>query len=392
MSQSLTIITPGGVAMAPEEIFALISHCHRIRHTIEESVSRLRPFASIVPALPLALGYLQRAADQCDYLAKRLDELARETASQESWRQKRLLTVRDNFAWLAVAGSAWGASGKGGAWAQSMTVGSGNTRKPRSTLRGSQPQAVFDDAAAVLLGNEARPHGSRVIPVRRLDGVTPALTMADRIARIPQPGTPVRIETYRGTDGSTHADVFIAGTNQWSVGTGDSPFDMESNLALVAGFDASSVSATTQAMRRAGISPGDSVSFTGHSQGGLVAATLAESGVYVTRSLVTVGAPTSTVPIRGDYPALIIEHSNDVVTGLGGARVTTGATVVSRDSGHGRLDIYGAHSQDGYVETAALIDKSAGVDLADFAATPPAATGTAHVFSAKRFRTPRLRG
>jgi hypothetical protein len=370
--------------MAPEEVFALIAHCHRAHHSIEGSLARLRLLTSQLPALVTAIRRLRDAADHCERLADTLDMLARATADQEATRQRRLYGLRDTVAWAAVAASAWSASGKGEAWAQSMSGRSPTATHSRSALMGSQPESRWDDAAAVLLGARGSSPAVRVATASHTSGVKPAMTMAHRIARIPHPATPIRIDTYQLSDGSRHADVFVAGTNQWSVGTGGSPFDMDSNLALVAGGNAASVEATSQAMRAAGVRPGDSVSFFGHSQGGMVATTLAESGVYSTRSLVTVGSPTGTLPVRGTYPALALEHSNDIVTGLGGRRLPTQHTVVIRDSGHARGDVYGAHSQDSYIETASQVDRSPGLDLSEFRPPRDTSAGQTYVFSANR--------
>ena len=102
--------------------------------------------------------------------------------------------------------------------------------------------------------------------------------------------------------------MFIAGTNDWSLHSTDSAFDMSSNLALVAGVQAASLIATERAMADAGVTRNDRVVFVGHSQGGAVAATLAESGRYDTAGLFTVGAPTGTLPVTGSYPSLTVEH------------------------------------------------------------------------------------
>lgn len=378
--------------MAPEEVFGLIAHSHSAYNRMEASLARLRLLTPHLPALVAPIAQLRRAADDCDSLARTLDLLARATADQEAARQRRLYGLRDTVAWAAVAASAWSASGKGEAWAQSMSGRSPTSEPGRSALRGREPGARWGAAAAVLLGPRDSAQTVRISTVSHTNGVKPAITMADRIARIPHPATPIRVDMYRLSDGSRHADVFVAGTNQWSVGTGDSPFDMDSNLSLVAGSDAASIRATSQAMRTAGVRPGDSVSFFGHSQGGMVATTLAESGVYATRSLVTVGSPTGTLPVRGHYPALAIEHSNDLVTGLGGRRLPTQHTVVITDSGHRRSDVYGAHSQESYIETASRVDRSPGVNLSDFRPPRDTGTGQTFVFSAKRVTSRSRRG
>jgi len=387
----LTIITPGGVAMATEEVFELTAACRRASAELAESSGRLQSLSHPLSRIHLATTAVAVAKRRLDELVTALTQLAENAAVQEAWRQARLGSIADRLVHTVSAGIAWGGVGWGDGWVSSVT-GQGHT-SPRSHLKGREPTAWRDDTAAVLLGEADPTSVPAVRPVERVLSVSPAMSMAERIARIPTPESPIRVETYRLGDGSTHADVFIAGTSQWGVGTGDSPFDLRSNLGLVAGVSAASVIATTQAMRHAGVAPGDSVSFVGHSQGGAVALTLAESGVYSTRSLVTVGSPTGTLPVRGNYPAVVIEHSNDVVPGLGGARLTTQATVIQRDSGHGFPDIHAAHAVDSYRETAAMIDRSSAPEVTRLlSGWGEGLVGRATVFSASQRPVPRPPG
>ena len=384
MSSGLTILTPGGLAMATEEVFVLMDQCRVMASVCDSSACRLRMVSHTARGAGTAVAALDRARDEFDALAVSLHQLASRAAEQEASRARRLVTIRDRFLHTAVAGAVWSGAGKGEAWINSMT-GAQPATVPRSKRRGREDGAAMDDAAAILVGYQGAQGRVAVQVVSTSSTVEPAQSMAERIARIPDTKNPIRIETYRLPNGDTHADVFIAGTDDWGVATGKTPFDLESNLKLVAGYTALSVVATTQALRHAGVKPGDSVTFIGHSQGGAVATTLAESGVYKTAGLVTAGSPTGTLSVRGDYPAVVIEHTNDVVPGLGGGRLTTQATVVTRDSGHHRLDVVGAHSTEGYHYTATLIDRSPAPELAPIA-TPVSAgqRGRVVVFSATR--------
>ena len=364
MPGGLTILTPGGVAMASEEVFALMGQCRVMASVCDSAAWRLRMVGQKVPGCANASRALGKAREEIDALATSLHRLANQAAAQEESRQRALRSLRDRFLSTAVAGVVWSGSGKGDWWAASMAGGKNAIYPPRGQLRGARHDAAMDDAAAILVGPEGTPVSVAVTAVSVGGAISPAQSMAERIARIPDTKNPIRIETYRLPNGETHAEVFIAGTHDWGVGSGETPFDLESNLRLVAGHTALSVIATTQALRHAGVKEGDSVTFIGHSQGGAVATTLAESGLYKTAGLVTAGAPTGTLPVRGDYPAVVIEHTNDIVPGLGGGRLTTQATVVTRDSGHSRLDVVGAHSTDSYTHTATLIDQSAAPELA----------------------------
>ncbi len=385
MSSGLTILTPGGLAMASEEVFSLIDQCRVMATVCDQSAWRLRMVASMTEGVGTAATALRAAQDECEYLATSLHQLATEAAAQEAWRQRTLHSLRDRLLHTAVAGAAWSGSGKGDAWVASMTGHADGSSVPRSQLSGGVDESSVDDAAAILLGHNTALPAVSVTAVFVAGAVRPAQSMAERVARIPDTKNPIRVETYELSDGTTHAEVFIGGTHEWGVGSGETPFDLESNLKLVAGHTALSVVATTQALRQAGVKPGDSVTFTGHSQGGAVATTLAESGVYKTTGLVTVGSPTGTLPVRGDYPAVVIEHTNDLVPGLAGERLTTQATVVTRDSGHRRFDVVGAHSTDSYEHTASLIDRSSAPELS-IVPRPLASSerGRVVVFSATR--------
>jgi len=393
VSSGLTILTPGGVAMASEEVFALMGQCRVMASVCESSAWRLRMVGQMASGTGSAIAALHGAKHEFDSLATSLYRLAAQAAEQEAGRARTFHSLRDRFVYTAVAGAAWSGAGKGDAWVASMTGHTDGPTAPRSELRGNVKDGTMDDVAAILAGHSGALPDVSITVASAAGAIVPAQSMAERIARIPDTRNPIRVEKYRLANGDTHAEVFIAGTHDWGVGSGTTPFDLESNLRLVAGHTALSVVATTQAMRRAGVKPGDSVTFVGHSQGGAVATTLAESGIYKTTGLVTAGSPTGTLPVRGNYPAVVIEHTNDIVPGLGGERLTTQATVVTRDSGHRRLDVVGAHSTDSYEYTAALIDRSAAPELKmRLGPVSPAERGSVMVFSATRQQAPQPLG
>lgn len=227
----------------------------------------------------------------------------------------------------------------------------------------------YESAASAVLGVAALAGVRGTAPVtivqvgadhRRGDGVTassPPHTLADRVGRVPEPATPIVIERYRRDDGAAHFEVFIAGTDPHAPLGGDRPWDMLSNVALLAEQPASSRQAVEAAMRAAGVETTSSVVFTGYSQGGAIATVLAESGQWNTAGLVTVGAPTGAIPVTGGYPAIVIEHREDLVPVLSGIRRETTAVVVRGDardvSSGGTLP---AHDFDHYLTTARLAD------------------------------------
>lgn len=114
--------------------------------------------------------------------------------------------------------------------------------------------------------------------------------------------------------------VDIRGTQSFTVGT-DGPQDMLTNLQGVGGMDSDQFYAIQEAMKDAGIAPGEAVEFAGHSQGGIMAAQLAADpdvrSRYNVVSVVTAGSPTATIAPT-DVPVLSYENSGDIVPGLDG--------------------------------------------------------------------------
>ena len=114
--------------------------------------------------------------------------------------------------------------------------------------------------------------------------------------------------------------VDIRGTQSFTVGT-DGPQDKLTNLQGVGGMDSDQFYAIQEAMKDAGIAPGEAVEFAGHSQGGIMAAQLAADPAvrehYNVVSVVTADSPTATIAPT-DVPVLSYENSGDVVPGLDG--------------------------------------------------------------------------
>ena len=259
----------------------------------------------------------------------------------------------------------------------------------------------IDSAALAVLGLAALAGSSGVDPVRvdrvgadrqRGEGTavsTPPASLADRVGRVPDPATPIVVERYPLPDGSWHFEVYIAGTDSSAELGGDRPWDMASNIALVAEQNASSLQAVEAALTAAGATSSSSVVFTGYSQGGAIATALAESGQWSTTGLVTIGAPTGGMPVRGHYPAVVIEHREDVVPVLSGIRRETNAVIVRGDallSASGHETALPAHELERYEATAVAADAHGNATLqATVAGLPSLSTnGERMVFTATR--------
>lgn len=191
----------------------------------------------------------------------------------------------------------------------------------------------------------------------------PAVTFAERAARIPEGAAQVRIDRYRSVGEADRFEVYIGGTRDFSAVTGTEPWDMTSNVAGIAGRAGGSYRAVQEAMAAAGISAGSPVVFTGYSQGGLVAAQLAASGAYNAGGLFTLGAPAAQVPVPASVPWLAVEHTDDIVPALGGTWASADPVLASRQLFAGTpVDTsvaFPAHQLYAYRQTAALLDASA---------------------------------
>lgn len=175
----------------------------------------------------------------------------------------------------------------------------------------------------------------------------------------------IRIEGYQTEKGRVLI-VYLPGTANWNpVGKG-SAFDLQSNLELIGDQDNSnSVRAARAAIEEYGAKPTDKLILVGYSQGGLIAAELAESGNNVS-GVVTIGSPVSNTRFDSDLPVVSLEHSNDVVPAFSGSTnpITENWSTASR---HLNLEpgqnVSEAHAIGNYVETAKMADDSTDTGL-----------------------------
>ncbi len=223
----------------------------------------------------------------------------------------------------------------------------------------------------------------------------------DLVGRIPHadPDMPqVRIERYEpDAGGQPTFVVYLGGTIDSSLLATDEPWDMTSNLVALADLDAGSLRAALAAMRAAGIASDDLVTLVGHSQGGLLAARLAQSPDFRIGDVVTVGAPIHQIAVPHGVTVTALEHTEDLVPTLGGVSLegvgavggllgavvgagafagagtagggsTSGSTTFVRRSALGGMvpdgsDPLPGHNLNRYVETGRVIDSSADAQL-----------------------------
>ncbi|MBM7818215.1 hypothetical protein JOE63_000692 [Cellulosimicrobium cellulans] len=146
-------------------------------------------------------------------------------------------------------------------------------------------------------------------------------------------GTPTWVVAIPGTQ--------ISRTNLRTVFNMTSNYDLaDDDLAVRAQAD--SVRATMEAMRQAGIGPGDDVVLVGHSQGGMVATTVAAAsvGTYSVRHVMTAGSPVSNHGLPPGIKATHIETQGEGVSDADGAenpatpdRVTVTGVLPAPDGG-----------------------------------------------------------
>jgi len=370
MSNGLVVTTAGMLWVSEDEILALATSLKDVQAELVRvnqrvaaiQVSERDPFTEALRSIPAVslgpiVGLLERLLQDAEALGLAVRHYAEATADQERWRIATWEVPRERLLSL-------------------MTVVLG-----RGDLSSAVQAGDISPAAKVLLGNPG-PHAVAVESVGPgPQSVNRATSLSERVGRIPDGENPIRIERYQTPSGSWESDVYIAGTQHWGLGSSAEPFDMESNLALVAGVSAASLVAVQAAMKKAGVRATDRVHYVGHSQGGLLASRVAESGRYLTGSVLTVGAPLGTAPASGSYPALAIVHTDDLVPGVAGAQEPTGRTLIETHSGSSPLDVAGAHSREGYAHTAERMDAS---PARDSFPRWDAAEGKAQTFSARR--------
>lgn len=183
------------------------------------------------------------------------------------------------------------------------------------------------------------------VPGRATTTPRGASQLLSRISALSSSDTNGQVEVLRHTtplDGGaqrTSWSVVIRGTQRWDAG-GANPQDLLTNLQGVAGEESDQVRAVRTAMEMAGIQEGDTIEFTGHSQGGIIAAQMAAdpqvAGVYHVAAVLTAGAPTAGASVGAGVDMLNLENTGDPVPALDGSANTDrgNSTTVHFDGRH----------------------------------------------------------
>lgn len=254
---------------------------------------------------------------------------------------------------------------------------------PAIAALGAEVGAPESAAVALALAGGLGVLGSRVLvegPVRvdRTDHrrVDPPQSVGDLAARVPAPsadGPQIRVERY-GEGDDRRFIVYIGGTVELGPVAGEQPFDNTSNVHGVAddaGIGALRLSgadsgagerAVREALRDAGMRPGDPLLAVGYSGGGAIAAQLAADPELGAVGAVSLGGPVASAPTAPGVPLLAVEHEEDFVPATGGSghpaaeRVTVSRSALEPGSRYDAL--FPAHQLARYRETALLVDES----------------------------------
>lgn len=223
-------------------------------------------------------------------------------------------------------------------------------------------EGLFGEGHATTVRARADSHGARSPRCLQdvMDGLLVEQSRGD--------GT-VSIETVTHADGTRSHIVTIPGTEDASLND-KNPFDNQANGAGVEGRTSDAQIAIVDAMRAAGIQPGDEVMLAGHSQGGINAVALAARPEFLEEfnvtHIVTAGSPAGRMDLPPSINVLHLEHTEDLVSAFDAVSNpdTPTRTTVQRDlllSGDPAMeelgrDITGAHHLVAYGSTAGLVD------------------------------------
>ncbi len=197
-----------------------------------------------------------------------------------------------------------------------------------------------------------RPVFSRPVPPPEAPVTDPAEAMRIVIEQDEQ----VTIHEHRMPDGSTRWQVFVRGTQL------DDPsgLDLRANLENAGSLENApgleglhgSDAAVAQAMRDAGVRPGDAVDLFGFSQGASAVANVAATGEFSVETALLVGGPVGATELPPGVTALSVAHAGDLVPALDGWSDEGGVptTVVVSAGGHGSGPL-ARHSGLEYAET-----------------------------------------
>jgi hypothetical protein len=186
------------------------------------------------------------------------------------------------------------------------------------------------------------------LSVQSAGPVSAPQTLEDRVSRIPSGDTHIRIERF-----GDRVELYLSGTN-FTGGT-DDPWNAVSNVELARTTSAASLIAVTEALAAVGVTSATPLVVTGHSQGGLIALALADSGRFRLEGVITVGTPAGIVGDTPGIPTIHLIHPNDPIPPLGGLVAQTSTTWIIESENRGAL--FDVHHNSAYVSSARQVDE-----------------------------------
>ena len=337
-----------------ERIISELSHIqNRITHELHplaqlHGIIHHIQFDSVVPEVLVRLG-LQRhgcfiagenyfTADV--RLAHKFNGLG-EFLHDNPWLAKRI----PNQAWLALGGA-------------TLLAGFTNTNLTALAVRAGRPLLPMEKLGAI---SNVVPDGKPTLIEKtpRNNSENPD-SIAALTGRLNNEDGRVRIERYETLNGKATV-VYLPGTAEWNPARSSKAFDIRSDVELASGkTESDSLIAVREAISRAGVSLDEKLILVGYSQGGMIAAEMAESGLPVS-GIVTIGSPIAESHLSNGIPVISLEHTNDVVPAISGKTnpISENWVTATRhlDLQAGQT-VIAAHSMRGYQETAALADSS----------------------------------
>lgn len=167
--------------------------------------------------------------------------------------------------------------------------------------------------------------------------------------------------------------VDITGTTVWNLDPRrrtPQVSDLGTNLRALANRPSVFERGVLQALRQAGVRPGEPIMLVGHSQGGMIAARLAgqlrhEAGFTVTH-LVTAGSPIGLAPVPASVTVLSLQNAGDLVPELDGADNPRRGNWITVRTSRGDSSVLGRHSVQAYLAGAGDLDSSTDGSLAQW--------------------------
>lgn len=228
------------------------------------------------------------------------------------------------------------------------------------TVAGQLPLEKISGAVALLPENQIRVTEAQPSAVYQKP-----TTLSGLAERLNNPSGNIRIESYSTPTGRLLV-VSLPGTAEWNPLGKEKAFDVRSDVELLGTTEkSSSYRAAKAALNAFGVTSNDRLILVGYSQGGMVAADLAQQNSNVV-GMVTMGAPIANEKLPAGLPVISLEHSNDAVPALAGSTnpiTENWATATRHVDVTAGENILKAHNIGEYVETANLADKSADAGL-----------------------------